>query len=239
MMPSPIQDAAARYRATRARVLADAAQAAEAIRRDLGQPRDRRKWQDHPGLWNGLRTDVVNRLNTERQRALNDLAAAKAEARRWLYRVPVDHAAGLNRTMAEVSYRQAREFASSIPLGEVGVSIAMTKMRMAALVGDEAEMAALTLLAEERGGGGGTVWDRVPALWAEATTSKHTRERLGELREVEVAMRQLADPERYDIGRLTPLAPEPEPPPSLEPAPTLAGGNGQTGGSSGEPPALG
>jgi len=228
-MASPIQDAAARYRATRARVLADAAQAAEAIRRDLGQPRDRRKWQDHPGLWNQLRTDVVNRLNTERQRARDDLAAAKAEARRWLYRVPVDHAAGLNRTMAEMSYRQAREYVLALPLGEMGVRMAMERMALAEMTGDEATMAALTMLAEERGGQGGTVWDTIPQRWAAATMSKHTRERLEELAQVDQAMRQLADPERYDMGRLTPLTPEPEPPPSLEPAPNLAGGNGQTG----------
>src|SRR5215203_7126128 len=98
-MVSLIQDAAAHYRATRARLLAEANQAAEAIRRDLGTPRDRRKWQDHPRLWNQLNTEVVNRLNQERQRALDELAAAKAETRRNLYRVPVSHDAGLNRTM--------------------------------------------------------------------------------------------------------------------------------------------
>ena len=236
-MASPITEAAARYRATRAKLLADANQAAEAIRRDLGQPRDRRQWTDHPRLWNQLNTEVVTRLERARQEAVDALAAAKQEARRNLFRIPVDRAAGMNRTMAEVSYRQAREFATALPLGEVGVSMAMAKMRMAALVGDEAEMAALTLVALERGGRGGTVWDRIPTMWAEASSSKYTRERLEELAEVDVAIRQLSDPERFQLPRLTPLEPEPVSPPTLEPIPTPPAGNGLVG-DAGEPPAV-
>lgn len=229
-MPSPIQEVAARYRATRARLLADASQAAEAIRRDYGQPRDRRQWQDHPALWNQLHTDVVNRLNQARQETLNALAVAKADTRRSLFRVPVDTSAGLNHRLAEMSYRQAREFILNLPLGELGVSMALERMTLAEVVGDEPTMAALTLLAQERGGQGGTVWDSIPQRWAAASSSNHTRERLAELQEADAAMRQLADPERHHLGRLTPLAPEPEPPPSLSTAASLGGSNGQPDG---------
>jgi hypothetical protein len=229
-MPSPIQETAASYRARRAKVLADAGKAAEAIRRDYGQRRDRRQWQDHPGLWNQLNTDVVNKLNQARQQTLDALTAAKADTRRSLFRVPVDASAGLNHRLAEMSYRQAREFILNLPLGEMGVRMAMERMAMAEVVGDEPTMAALTLLAQERGGQGGTVWDRIPERWAAASSSKHTRERLAELQQADEAMRQLADPERYSLGRLTPLAPEPEPPPSLATAPSLGGSDGQVGG---------
>jgi hypothetical protein len=47
-MTTPITEAAARYQAIRTKLLADASQAATAIRQDLGLPRDRRKWADHP-----------------------------------------------------------------------------------------------------------------------------------------------------------------------------------------------
>jgi hypothetical protein len=234
-MATPITEAAASYRAFRTKLLADADQAATAIRRDLGLPRDRRRWHDHPGLWNQLNTEVVNRLDRARRDALAGLAEAKAETRRALYRVPVDRNAQLNRTMAEVSYRQAREYAMALPLGEVGVKMAMERMAMAEVVGDEAMMAALALLAEERGGEGGTVWERIPQRWAAASSSKYTRERLAELAEVEVAMRQFADPERFSMPRLTPLAPEPEPPPTLAPVPILGTLNGQAGGGDAGP----
>jgi hypothetical protein len=239
MMASPIQDTAARYRATRAKILADAAQAAEAIRRDYGQPRDRRKWQDHALLWNNLRTDAQARLNRARQETLDALAAAKQETRRALFRVPVDTAAGVNHTLAQLNYRAAREQALALPFGEVGLNMAMERMELAILTSDEPAMAALSLVAEQRDRDGRTAWARIPRMWEQASGNRFTRERLAELAEVEVAMRQLADPERFDMGRLTPLTPEPEPPPTLEPAPSLAGSDGQTGGGGGEPPAMG
>ena len=96
-MPSPIAEAAARYRVVHARTLAEANEAADLIRRDYGMPRDRRQWTDHPRLWNDLNTQVVTRLEQARTKAVAELRAAREESRRWLYRIPVSHDAGLNR----------------------------------------------------------------------------------------------------------------------------------------------
>jgi hypothetical protein len=216
MATSPITEAAARYRSTHAKVLADANEAAQAIRQDLGLPRDRRRWQDHPALWNNLNTEVVTRLERAREAAVAELRAARAETRRSLYRIPVDRAAGLNRSVAEMDYRQAREYALSLPLGEPGLHMAQQRMAMAVVTGDEPAMAALSLLAEERANGQrGTVWDRIPEQWEQATASKFTRAYLAELREADDALTQLAAPARFSLPRLTPLAPEPEPVPSI------------------------
>jgi hypothetical protein len=216
MPTSPIAEAAARYRAIHTKVLADANEAAQAIRQDLGRPRDRRKWSDHPALWNGLNTEVVTRLERAREQAVGELRAARADTRRSLYRIPVDHAAHSNRQLAEVNYRQAREYALALPLGEPGLHMAMERMRMAVTTGDEPAMAALSLLAEERAAGQrGTAWDRIPEQWEQATANRFTRERLAELREAADALDQLAAPARFSLPRLTPLAPEPEPAPSI------------------------
>jgi hypothetical protein len=222
MPTSPITEAAARYRAVHAKVLADANEAAQAIRRDYGLPPDRRQWHDHPALWNRLQTDAVNQLERAREQAVAELRAAREDARRWLYRVRTGSEGGINRTMAEMDYRQAREYAVALPLGEPGLHMAMERMRMAVVTGDEPAMAALSLLAEERAGGQrGTVWDRIPEQWEQATGNKFTRELLANLREVAAALDQLAAPTRFSLPRLTPLAPEPEP------APSIASGNGQ------------
>lgn len=215
-MASPISEAAARFRAAHAKVLADANEAAQAIREDFGRPRDQRKWSDHPRLWNQLQTDAVVRLERAREQAVAELRAAREDTRRWLYRVPVDHAAHSNRQLAEVNYRQAREYALALPLGEPGLHMAMERMRMAVVTGDEPAMAALSLLAEERANGQrGTAWDRIPEQWEQATSNRLTRERLAELREADIALDQLAAPARFSLPRLTPLAPEPEPAPSI------------------------
>jgi hypothetical protein len=224
MPTSPIQEAVARYQATRARISAEANEAADVIRRDYGMPRDRRRWSDYPGMWNNLNTQVVTRLEQARTRLVDELRAARQETRRNLYRVQTGPEGGLNRTMAEVSYRQAREFALALPLGETGVHMAMERARLAALVGDEPMLAALSLLAEERGDPTRTtVWDQIPQMWEESTGNKFTRAKLAELRESNQFLVQHADPERFTLPRLTPLAPEPEP------APSIAGGDGQVG----------
>jgi hypothetical protein len=228
MSVSPITEAAARYRHRHAKILADADQLAEAIRRDYGLPRDRRQWDDHPGLYNKLQGEVVMRLEQAREQGVAELRAAKADTRRSLYRVQTGPEGGINRTMHMMDHRQAREFALNLPMGEAGWNMAQERMRAAVLVGDEPAMAALSLLAEERAGGQrGTVWDRIPAQWEQATGNKYTRERLAELREAADALDQLAAPTRFSLPRLTPQAPEPTP------APSLASPNGQGGG--GEP----
>jgi hypothetical protein len=222
MAISPIAEAAARYRHRRAKILDDADQAAQTIRQDLGLPRDRRQWADHPALYNRLQSEVVMKLEGLREQGVADLRAARAEARRSVFRVQVGPEGGVNRTMALMNYRQAREFAMALPLGEPGFHMAMERMRMAALTGDEQEMAALSLLAAERANGQrGTAWDRIPAIWEQNTANKYTREGLAELREADDHLAQLASPDRYSLPRLTPIAPEPEP------APTLASSNNQ------------
>lgn len=50
MAVSPIGEAVALHRHRRAKIVADAEQAAQTLRRDLGLPRDRRQWADHPAL---------------------------------------------------------------------------------------------------------------------------------------------------------------------------------------------
>lgn len=216
MSVSPIHEAAARYRHRRAKILADADQAAQAIRRDYGLPRDRRQWADHPGLYNKLQGEAVLKLEQAREQGVAELRAAKADTRRSLYRVQTGPEGGINRTMHMMDHRQAREYALNLPMGEPGWHMAQERMRAAALVGDEPAMAALSLLAEERANGQrGTVWDRIPLQWEQATASKHTRERLAELREADDHLAQLAVPDRYTLPRLTPIAPEPAPAPSL------------------------
>lgn len=114
-------------------------------------------------------------------------------------------------------------------MGEPGVHMAMERMRMAVLCGDEPAMAALSLLAEERANDQrGTVWDHVPQMWEQATANRFTREALAELREAADALDQLASPARFSMPKLTPIEPEPEPAPSL-----AVSGNGD------EPPAVG
>jgi hypothetical protein len=222
MATSPISQAAANHRLRRAKILVDADQAAQAIRRDLGMPRDRRQWHDHPALYNRLQSEVVMKLEGLREQGVAELRAAKAATRSDLHRVQVGPEGGINRTMALMNARQAREFAMSLPLGEPGFHMAMQRMRAAALTGDEQEMAALTLLAEERSDGQrGTVWDRIPQQWEQATADRFTRERLASLREADEHLAQLASPDRYSLPRLSPIAPEPQP------APTLAGSNNQ------------
>jgi hypothetical protein len=104
----------------------------------------------------------------------------------------------------------------ALPLGEPGFHMAMERMRMAALTGDEQEMAALSLLAEERANGQrGTPWDRVPAIWEQHTANKYTREGLAELREADDHLDRLASPDRFSLPKLNPIAPEPQPAPSL------------------------
>jgi hypothetical protein len=229
-MPSPIAEAAARYRVVHARTLAEANEAADLIRRDYGMPRDRRQWTDHPRLWNDLNTQVVTRLEQARTKAVAELRAAREESRRWLYRIPVSHDAGLNRTMAEASYRAAREAALALPLGEVGLGMALERARMAATVGDEPMLAALSLLAEERTQGQrGSAWDRISEMWAQSSSNKFTKQRLDELQEADAALDQLAAPARFSLPRLTRIEPEPEPAPSL----SAASGDGS------EPPAMG
>ena len=222
MATSPIQQAAATYRAAHAKIDADANEAAELIRRDLGLPRDRRQWHDHPQLWNQLQSDAVTRLEQAREQAVADLHAARQETRRNLYGVKHGPEGGINRIMSEVNYRQAREFALNLPLGEPGLHMAMERARMAVVTGDEPMLAALSLLAEERADGQrGTVWDRIPAMWEQNTGNDYTRAKLGELREVADALDQLQAPARFSLPRLTPLAPEPPA------APSLAAPNGQ------------
>jgi hypothetical protein len=224
MSVSPISEAAARYRHRRAKILADADEAAQLIRRDFGLPRERRQWTDHPALYNRLNSEAVMRLEQAREQGVAELREARAEARRLLYRVQTGPEGGINRTMALMNYRQAREFALSLPLGEPGLHMAKDRMRMAVVTGDEQAMAALSLLAEERANGQrGTAWDRITQQWEQATASKYTRERLAELREADDALAQLAAPDRYSLPRLTPLPPEPEP------APSLARSDGQVG----------
>jgi hypothetical protein len=192
-----------------------------------------------PGLWNRLNTEVVNALDRARRDALAALAEAKARTRRDLYRVPVDRGAGINHTMAEASYRQAREMALALPLGEVGIAMALERMETAELTGDEGQMAALCLLADaRRGDTRGTVWDRFSQRWAQASGNKYTKARLEDLEAVEVAMRQLSDPERFALPKLTPMAPEPEPPPVLAPVPFLAD-SAQSGDGDGGPAVAG
>jgi hypothetical protein len=216
MAVSPIASAVASYRHRRAKILADADQAAQMIRQDYGLPRDRRQWSDHAGLYNKLQGEVVMRVERTREQAVAELRAARAETRRSLYRVQTGPEGGINRTMHMMDHRQAREYALNLPLGEAGWNMAQERMRAAVLVGDEPAMAALSLLAEERANGQrGTVWDRIPQQWEQATASKYTRERLAELREADDALAQLAVPDRFTLPRLTPLAPEPEPAPSL------------------------
>jgi hypothetical protein len=213
---SPIAEAAARIRLRRAKVLDDADRAAQTIRQDLGLPRDRRQWADHPALYNRLQSEVVMKLEGLREQGVADLRAAKAEARRRVYRVQVGPEGGVNRTMALMNYRQAREFAMALPFGETGLSMAQERMRMAALTGDEQEMAALSLLAEERANGQrGTAWDCIPAMWEQHTASKYTREGLAELREADDHLDRLASPDRFSLPKLSPIAPQPEPAPSL------------------------
>jgi hypothetical protein len=161
-MPGPIADAVARFEARRLQLKARAQTQGEAIRRDYGLPRERRQWADHPGLWNRLNTDLVNAMESARQQFVDELAAARHETRRQLYRVPVDWNAGVNHTLAELNYRQAREMALSLPLGETGLSMAMERMEAAVLVGDEGGMAALCLVAEQRDRDGRTAWARIP-----------------------------------------------------------------------------
>jgi hypothetical protein len=222
MAVSPIGEAAARYRHRRAKILADADQAAQTIRQDLGLPRDRRQWADHPALYNRVNSEAVMLLEQAREQTVAELRAARADTRRSLYRVQDGPEGGINRTMALMNYRQAREYAMALPLGEPGFHMAMERMRMAALTGDEQEMAALSLLAEERTNGQrGTAWDRIPAMWEQHTANKFTRAGLGELREADDHLAQLAVPDRYTLPRLTPITPEPEP------APSLANSNGQ------------
>jgi hypothetical protein len=229
-MASPIAEAAARYRAIHARVITQANEAAEAIRRDLGLPRDRRKWSDHPGLWNDLNTQVVTRLEQARTQAVADLRAARDDTRRRLYAIRTGPEGGINRTMAEMDYRQAREYALALPLGETGFHMAMERMRLAVLTGDEPAMAALSLLAEERTDGQrGTAWDHIPQMWEQATANRFTQEALAELREAADALDQLASPARFSMPKLTPIEPEPEPAPSLA----------STSGNGDEPPAVG
>jgi hypothetical protein len=216
MSVSPITEAAARYRHRRAKILDDAARAAQAIRQDYGLPRDRRQWADHPALYNRLNSEVVMKLEQAREQGVAELAAAKADTRRSLYQVRTGPEGGINRTMALMNYRQALEHALALPLGEPGWRMAQERMRMAVVTGDEQAMAALSLLAEERTDGQrGTMWDRIPQQWEQATASKHTRERLAELREADDHLAQLAAPDRYSLPRLTPLPPAPEPAPSL------------------------
>jgi hypothetical protein len=226
-MPGPIADAVARFEATRLQLKARAQTQAEAIRRDYGLPRERRQWADHPGLWNRLNSDLVNAMEAARQRFVDELAAARHETRRQLYRVPVDHNAGVNRTLAELNYRQAREMALSLPLGETGLSMALERMEAAVLVGDEAGMAALTLVAEARDTDGRTAWARIPRMWEQASGNRYTQERLAELRQVDELLLQHRDPQRVGLGKLTPIAPEPTP------APSIANSDGY------EPPAVG
>lgn len=215
-MASPIAEAAARYWAVHNRIMAERDDAMGQIRRDYGLPRDRRKWSDHPGMWNNLNSEVVTKLEQARTRAVGELRAAREETRRSLYRVQTGPEGGINRTMSQMDARQAREFALSLPMGEPGVHMAMERMRMAVVTGDEPAMAALTLLAEERANGQrGTVWDRIPQTWEQTTGNRFTRERLAELREAADALDQLASPARHTLPRLTPIAPEPEPVPSI------------------------
>jgi hypothetical protein len=213
-MTNPIAEAATRYRLRRARLLDDADQAAQTIRQDLGLPRDRRQWADHAALYNRVQGEVVLKLEQLREQGVADLRAAKAESRRLLYRVQTGPEGGVNRTMALMNYRQAREYAMALPLGEPGFHMAMERMRMAALTGDEQEMAALSLLAEERANGQrGTAWDKVPALWEQHTANKYTREGLRELREADDHLARLAAPDRFSLPKLTPSPPNPNPPP--------------------------
>jgi hypothetical protein len=216
MAVSPIASAVASYRHRRAKILADADQAAQMIRQDLGLPRDRRQWSDHAALYNRLQGEVVMKLEGLREQGVADLRAARAEARRSVFRVQVGPEGGVNRTMALMNYRQAREFAMALPLGEPGFHMAMERMRMAALTGDEQEMAALSLLAAERANGQrGTAWDRIPAIWEQNTANKYTREGLAELREADDHLDRLASPDRFSLPKLNPIAPEPQPAPSL------------------------
>jgi hypothetical protein len=222
MATSPISQAAANHRLRRAQLLDNADQAAQNIRRDLGLPRDRRQWADHQAFYNRLQGEVVLKLEGLREQGIAEMHAAKAATRSDLYRVQTGPEGGINRTMALMNYRQAREYAMALPLGETGFSMAMQKMRAAVLTGDEQEMAALSLLAEERTDGQrGTAWDRIPAMWEQHTADRFTRERLASLREADEHLAELAVPDRFSLPRLTPIAPEPQP------APTLAGSNGQ------------
>lgn len=216
MSVSPIGEAVTRYRRRRARILADADEAAQLIRRDFGLPRDRRQWADHPALYNKIQSQVVMKLEQIREQAVAELRVARQDTRQSVYRVQTGPEGGINRTMALMNYRQAREYALALPMGESGWHMAQERMRMAVVTGDEQVMAALSLLAEERANGQrGTVWDRIPQQWEQHTANKYTRERLAELREADDALAQLASPDRFSLPRLTPIAPEPEPAPSL------------------------
>jgi hypothetical protein len=184
MAVSPIGEAAARYRLRRAKIIDNTDQLAQAIRKDLGLPRERRQWSDHPALYNKLQSEAVMRVEQLREQTVAELRAAKADTRRLLYRVQTGPEGGINRTMQMMNHRQALEFALNLPMGEPGLSMAMERMRAATVVGDEQTMAALCLLAGERANGQrGTAWDRIPATWEQHTASTHTRERLAELRE--------------------------------------------------------
>ena len=153
MAVSLIAQAAANYRLRRAQILDTADQAAQTLRRDLGLPRDKRQWSDHPGLYNKLQGEVVLKLEQLREQGVADLRAARAETRHQLYKVQDGPEGGINRALAMLNYRQALEHALALPLGEPGWRMAQERMRAAVLTGDEQSMAALSLLAEERADG--------------------------------------------------------------------------------------
>ncbi|MFL6294918.1 MAG: hypothetical protein ACJ75M_03545 [Actinomycetes bacterium] len=95
MSLSPITEAAARYRLRRAKILDDAAEAAQAIRQDYGLPRDRRQWDDHPALYNRLNSEVRGSRSGLREVGLRMpsdrapmVAAAIATARIFVVKAP-------------------------------------------------------------------------------------------------------------------------------------------------------
>ena len=217
MAVSPIAEAVALHRHRRAKIVADAEQAALTLRQDLGMPRGQRQWNDHPGKYNQVNSQAVMLLERNREQTVAQLRAARADTRKSLYRVRTGGPEGsTSRTMHLMDLRQAREYAMNLPLGEPGFHMAMERMRAAALVGDEPAMAALSLLAEERTDGQrGTAWDRIPAMWEQHTDNKFTRQWLADLREADDALDRLAAPERYSLPKLAPITPKPTPAPSL------------------------
>lgn len=216
MAVSPIGEAVALHRHRRAKIVADAEQAGLTLRQDLGLPRDRRQWADHPALYNRVNSQAVMALERNREQTVAQLRTARTDTRRNLYKVRTGPEGSTNRTMQMMNHRQALEYALSLPMGEPGFHMAMERMRAAALVGDEQTMGALCLLAEERANGQrGTAWDRLPSMWEQATDNKFTRQWLADLREADDALDQLAAPERFSLPKLAPITPEPAPAPSL------------------------